>query len=195
MRITLAIVLSSLAIGCTPPPPGPDHPIHGVTPDGRPRWVTRGSGAYDGQNGKAFYGVGIVTGIQNIALSRQTCDNRARGEIAKMFDLYIASMMKDYQRSTTAGDFRASAEEQDVVSAQKTITEVTLRGVEVRDHWTDPQTGALYGLAVLDLEGMMKSLKDAHNLNQRIKGYVRANARRAFNDLDRELQKRSARSQ
>ena len=194
MRITLAIVLSALAISCTPPPPGPNHPLHGVTPDGKPRWVTRGSGAFDGENGKAFYGVGIVTGIQNISLARQTCDNRARGEIAKMFDLYIAAMMKDYQRSTTAGDFKASAEEQDVVSAQKTITEVTLRGVELRDHWTDPQTRAIYGLAVLDLNGIMKSLNDANKLNNKIKGYVRANARRAFNDLDRELKKRSNRT-
>ena len=107
--------------------------------------------------------------------------------------LYIASMMKDYQRSTTAGNFQASAEEQDVVAAQKTITEVTLRGVEIRDHWRDPQSGALYALAILDMNGIMKSLNDANRLNRRIATYVRANARRAFNDLDKELAKKTAR--
>ena len=61
--------------------PGPDHPVHGVNPDGTPKWVKRGSGAYDGEAGKAFYGVGVVTGIQNISLSRQTASNRARGEV------------------------------------------------------------------------------------------------------------------
>jgi hypothetical protein len=110
-----------------------------------------------------------------------------------MFDLYIAAMMKDYQRSTTAGDMQSSAEEQDIVSAQKTITEVTLRGVEVRDHWTDPQAGVMYALAILDVNGIMKSMEQAKELNSRIRDYVRANARRAFNDLDRELQKRSNR--
>jgi hypothetical protein len=188
------MLVSLVAVGCSTAP-GPDHPIHGVAPDGTPRWVHRGSGAFDGEQGKAFYGVGIVQGIRNISLARQTADNRARGEIAKMFDLYVAAMMKDYQRSTTAGNFQASAEEQDVVSAQKTITEVTLRGVEVRDHWTDPATGALYALALLDLNGIMKSLDDANQLNNRVRDYVRANARRAFNDLDRELQKRTARTQ
>jgi len=174
---------------------GPDHPVHGVNPDGSPKWVNRGSGAYDGEHGKSFYGVGVLVGIQNPGLARQTVDNRARGEIGKMFDLYIAAMMKDYQRSTTAGNFQASAEEQDVVSAQKTITEVTLRGVEVRDHWTDPQNGTMYALAILDVNGIMKSLEEAKQLNTRIRDYVRANARRAFNDLDRELSKRSARTQ
>ena len=172
---------------------GPDHPVHGVNPDGTPKWVNRGSGAYDGKHGKCFYGVGLLVGVRNPGLARQTVDNRARGEIAKMFDLYIAAMMKDYQRSTTAGDFQNSSEEQDVVSAQKTITEVTLRGVEVRDHWTDPQNGTMYALAILDVNGIMKSLQQAKELNGRIRDYVRANARRAFNDLDRELSKRSNR--
>jgi triphosphoribosyl-dephospho-CoA synthetase len=165
----------------------------GVNPDGTPKWVRRGSGAYDGDHGKAFYGVGLVTGIQNPALRRQTADNRARGEIAKMFDLYVAAMMKDYQRSTTAGNFKASAEEQDVVSAQKTITEVVVRGIEIRDHWTDPTTGTSHALAVLQLQNVMKSLGDMRKLNTRVRDYVRANARRAFNDLDKELKKRTTR--
>jgi hypothetical protein len=193
MRWKLPLALFGLLWAACSSEPGPDHPVLGVNPDGTPKWVNRGSGAFEGQYGKCFYGVGILTGVQNPGLARQAVDNRARAEIAKMFDLYIAAMMKDYQRSTTAGDFQASAEEQDIVSAQKTITEVTLRGVEVRDHWTDPEQGTLYALAILDLNGIMKSLEDAKQLNARVRDYVRANARRAFNDLDRELRKRSAR--
>jgi hypothetical protein len=192
MRIA-SLVLGTLLIASCGGPQGPDHPVLGVHPDGTPKWVNRGSGAFDGQYGKCFYGVGILTGVQNEGLARQAVDNRARGEIAKMFDLYVAAMMKDYQRSTTAGDFKASAEEQDIVSAQKTITEVTLRGVEVRDHWRDPQTGTLYALALLDMNGIMKGLSDANQLNARVRDYVRANARRAFEDMDRELQKRTDR--
>jgi len=169
---------------------GPDHPIVGVNPDGSPKWVNRGSGVFDGENGKVMYGVGLLTGVQNPGLARQAVDDRARGEIAKMFEVYIASMLKDYQRSTTAGDFKASAEEQDIVSAQKTITEVTVRGIEIRDHWNDPRNGTQYALAVLDVNGISKSLDDAKQLNNKIRDYVRANARRAFEDLDRELQKR-----
>ena len=196
MYRTTLVALSLAAVFSTAcgPPDGGGGPITGVNPDGTPKWVNRGSGAYDGEHGKAFYGVGIVTGIDNPALLRQTGDNRARGEIAKLFDTYIAAMMKDYQRSTTAGNFQASAEEQDVVSAQKTITEVTLRGVEIRDHWTNPQNGALYALAILDLNGITKNLGQAPGLNGRVRDYVRDNAQRAFEDLDRELGQRTERS-
>jgi hypothetical protein len=192
MRRMMLIACSILATSCATTG-DPHHPLGGMTPQGAPAWVNRGSGAYDGQHGKAFYGVGILSGVQNEGLARQAVDNRARGEIAKIFDLYIAAMMKDYQRSTTAGNFQASSEEQDIVSAQKTITETTLRGVEVRDHWRDPQTGRLYALALLDLNGIGNALNDARGLNDRIRDHVRANAQRAFEDMDRELQKRTDR--
>jgi hypothetical protein len=185
-----SIVLATcIALGCAPPPTS--GPLTSVSYEGAPKWVHKGSGAYDGPAGKAFYGVGIVNGIRNEALARQTCDNRARGEIAKIFDLYIAAMMKDYQRSTTAGDFKSSAEEQDVVSVQKTITEVSLRGIEIRDHWLNPQSGAWYALAVLDLNGIDQALGSARSLNARVRDHVRNNARRSFEDLDRELHKRN----
>lgn len=195
MRILASCLLIAAATGCSSSKPAQRSPIAGVNPDGTPKWVNRGSGAFDGDKGKAFYGVGIVQGIRNIALARQTSDNRARGEIAKIFDLYVAAMMKDYQRSTTAGDMKNSSEEQDVVAAQKTITEATLRGVEIRDHWTDPQTHAGYALAVLELDKVMKSLQQAKQLNAQVRDYVRANARKAFKDLDSELNKRSSRGQ
>jgi hypothetical protein len=187
--LRLGVVLSLVLLGCTPTP-GPNNPIAGANPDGSPKWVNRGSGAFDGEHGKCFYGVGLLKGVRNEALARQAADNRARGEVAKLFDLYIAAMMKDYQRSTTAGNFKASAEEQDIVSAQKTITEVTLRGVEIRDHWIHPQTGVYYALAVLDVDGVAKSLETARQLNATVRDFVRHNARRAFEDMDRELDAR-----
>ena len=101
--VGVLVAAVSFASCSTPSESSPDHPVLGVSSDGTPNWVNKGSGAYDGDHGSAFYGVGLVKGIQNPSLSRQTCDNRARGEIAKMFDVYIAQMMKDYQRSTTAG--------------------------------------------------------------------------------------------
>ena len=138
VQLSILAAVLALGAGCPPPPGEGPGAVTGVTPDGKPVWVRKGSGKYNGAHGVAFYGVGIVQGIRNPSLARQTADNRARGAIASMFHSYIAKMMKDYQRSTTAGNFQASAEEQDVVAAQKTITEVTLRGVEIRDHADGP---------------------------------------------------------
>ena len=159
--------------------------------DATPKWVHRGSGVFDTANGKALFGVGIVEGVRNKVLARQTCDKRARHEVAKMFDLYLGAMMKNYQRLAAAHSW-ASAE--DVVSAQKTITKVTLRSVVIRNHWQNPASGTLYVLAVLDINGIMKSLNRAKQLNATVRDYVRANARKAFIDLDKKLNKCSDRN-
>ena len=186
----MALVIVTL-VGCGGPK-GADHPVTGTQPDGTPKWVHRGSGAFDtDKGGKAFFGVGIAQGIRNEALARQTCDDRARGQIARMMDTYVASMMKDYQRSTTEGDFQSSAEEQDVVAVQKTISHVSMSGVEIRDHWWNPQSGAVYALAVLDLASMLKTMDQAKELNARTREFVRRNADKAFRDLNNELRNRS----
>lgn len=181
-------------VGCMrPSEQSPDHPLLGVNPDGTPKWVRKGSGAYDGDHGKALYGVGLVSGIRNLALLRQTADNRARGEVAKLFDVYVTAMMKDYQRATTAGAGEASAEEQDVVAVQQTLTETALRGVELRDRWRDPVTGAEYALAVLPLDGIKQSVEAARQLDAQVRDHVRRNAARAFDELDTALRQRDER--
>ncbi len=192
-RLVCLVVLAAVVAACGGPSGPPPRTAPRIPYESGPKWVHKGSGAYNVGGRKVFYGVGIVQGIRNEGLARQTSDNRARAEIAKIFDLYVAAMMKDYQRSTTAGDFKNSSEEQDVLSVQKTITEVNLRGVEIRDHWQNPRSGALYALAVLDLDGIMKNINQARQLNAKVRDYVRDNARKAFNDLDRELNKRTGR--
>ena len=190
--IRLLVISGAVALaGCASSDDAADHPVLGVQEDGSPNWVQRGSGAFDTDGQKAFFGVGIVQGVRNVALARRTADNRARGEIAAIFDLYVARLMKDYQRSTTADDFNATTEEQDVTDTQKTMTEVTLRGVHIREHWTDPNSQALYALAVLELDGMVESLDQAKNLTSHIREHVRANSARAFEELNQELEKKA----
>ena len=191
--VLLAMGLTLLLTACGGPPPPPARHAPVIPFAQAPAWVHKGSGAFTKDGKKVFYGVGVVQGIRNEGLARQTCDNRARVEIARIFDLYVAAMMKDYQRSTTAGDFKNSSEEQDVLSVSKTITEINMRGVQIIDHWQNPQSGALYALAMLDLAGIMDSINTAKQLNARVRDYVRNNARKAFNDLDKELGKRSKR--
>jgi len=89
-----------------------------------------GSGAFDVDKGKVFYGVGIASGIRNQALLRSTADNGARAEVAKILETYVAVLAKDYMASTTAGDMKASSEEQHVEMALKTFTKTTLHGAE-----------------------------------------------------------------
>ncbi len=155
-----------------------------------PEWVMKGSGAFGGEAGRVFYGVGQVSGIKNAALARTTADNRARAEIAKIFEVYSASLMKDYMAATTAGDQSATSEEQHVEQAIKTFSAATLNGVQIVDHWIHPQDGSVYALAQLDLEGFTKNLDKMKELNDKVRDYVRKNAEKVHMDLEKEEAKR-----
>lgn len=155
-----------------------------------PEWVTKGSGAFGGEEGRVFYGVGSVSGIKNHALARTTADNRARAEIAKIFEVYSASLMKDYMASTTAGDMTASSEEQHVEQAIKTFSAATLSGVVMVDHWYHPD-GTVYALARLDLESFKNGLDKMNELSAQVRDYVRKNAEKVHMDLESEEAKRA----
>lgn len=116
-----------------------------------PTWVTRGSAPFNNNGKRAFYGVGSANGIKNPALLRQTADNRARNELAKVFEVYTASLMKDYSNSDG---------EQTVESAVKTFTSMSLEGVQVVDRYIAGD-GSMYALAELDIETVAAAVKRA----------------------------------
>jgi hypothetical protein len=165
--------------------------VHPNTPEvDHPDWVTKGSGAFGGDK-KVLFGVASSTGIRNPTLARTTADNRARDEISKLIEVYSASLMKDYQASTTAGDFSATSEEQHVEQAIKTFTSNHLSGVEVIDHWIHPVDGTIYSLAQLDMDGFSDKLAGGGELNEKTKERVKRAAEKAFADLEAEEAKRA----
>jgi hypothetical protein len=144
--------------------------------------------------GKVFYCVSSAYGIKNFSLLRSSllrsaADNRARNEVAKIFQFYTASLMKDYMASTMAGDPNVSSEEQHVEQAVKTVTSMTLSGVEIVDHWQHPETGELFALARLDLEAFKDNMNKAKELNKQVRDYIRQNADRLHRDLEEEEEK------
>jgi hypothetical protein len=151
-----------------------------------PTWVTKGSGAFDDEGGKVFFGVGSASGIRNTSLLRATADNRARNDLAKIFRVYSSSLMRDYMASTSAGDVDVTSEEQHVEQAIKTVNSVTLSGVQIVDHWQHPATGEYYSLARLDMEKFKNSLDEVGELDARTKEYIRANADRLHEELKQE---------
>ena len=158
---------------------------------GPPDWVEEGSGAYHSdEDDKAFYGVGSVVGVANVPLAWDTAENRARAEIAKNFETYTGYLMRDYAASTTAGDFTRGTEEQNVERAIKTFTSVTLTGVKPIERYKDEENDTYYVLARLSLADMKKSLAEAKELNSEIRDFVRDNAERLFDRLEKEEAKR-----
>jgi hypothetical protein len=151
-----------------------------------PAWVVKGSGAFEGEIGKAFYGVGSAWGIQNPSLLRSTADNRARAEVARVFKTYTAALMKDYAASTMAGNPDETSEEQHVEQTIKTFTKAELAGVQIVDHWKDPETEEYFSLARMDLSAFEDYLKRGSQLSEAVRQRVVERAEKAFKDLAEE---------
>lgn len=188
MKYGMKVVLVALAgmillMGCGGKETLPTTPIQDLD---APDWVIKGSGAFDDDNGKVFYGVASASGIRTTSMLRAAADNRARSEVAKVFEFYTASLMKDYMASTTSGEPGVSSEEQHVEQAIKTVTARTLSGVQIVDHWQHPSTMELYSLATLDLEEFSEALQRARELDAKVKEYIRQNADRLHEELQRE---------
>ena len=158
---------------------------------GPPNWVKKGSGAFNEKNDKSFYGVGSVVGVRNEPLAWDTAENRSRAEIAKTYETYTAYLMRDYAASTTAGDFSRNSEEQNVERAIKTFSAVTLNGVKPIDRYKDEKSGTYYVLTKLSLEDMKNNLDQAKELNSQVRDFVRKNADRLFERLEKEEEKRA----
>ena len=177
LGVLLAVGLF-LMTGCASAPAKLDEPE-------MPQWVYKGSGAFEGDKGKVFYGVGIASGISNKALLFSTADNRARAEVAKTLETYVAVLAKDYMASTTAGDMSASSEEQHVEQALKTFSKTTLHGATIIDHWQDPADNTMYSLCQLDLMALKEALDDYKELDSKVRDYVRENAEKMHGELEK----------
>src|SRR4030081_1874150 len=174
----IAVAAAPGACGGSDKPQMSNQVLHAHGPD----WVNRGSGAFGGEKGKVFYGVGIASGIRNAAMRRSTTDSRARSEISKTLDTYVTVLNKDYMASTTAGDMKASSEEQHVEQALKTYSQMEISGVLIVDHWVD-NDGTEYSLAQLDMDAFKNNMDKMKDLNEAVKQQVRANADKAFDEL------------
>ncbi len=158
---------------------------------GPPTWVEKGSAAFNKKGDKAFYGVGEVMGVKNEPLAWEAAENRARAEIVKTFQTYTAYLMRDYAASTTAGRFDRTAEEQNIERAIKTFSAATLTGVRPIDRYKDNKANAYYVLVKLDLESIKDSLSQARELNAEARDFVRKNAEKMFDRLEKEEAKKT----
>lgn len=162
----------------------------GVEHSNRPLWADKGGSAFSGDKAKAFYGVGVASGIRSVSLARSSADQRARLEIARTMRSFVSALYKDYQRATSSSaDPKATSEEQDVQDTMKNYTEAELNGVDIVDRFTD-NDGTTYSLAKLDFDKFRDGLDQLKQLNAKVRDYVRQNADKAFDELNAEEAKR-----
>ena len=157
-----------------------------------PDWVLKGGGAFTDSRGKAFYGVGSATGIKNYSLQRTVADDRARGDLAKVFEFYISSLTKDYQAHTTVGSFENSSEEQNAEIALKVVVSQTLRGVMIVDHFEIPERREFLSLARLDYDAFehnVETNESFQELPKVVQEEIKTRAEKLHNEMEEESRK------
>ena len=191
MKYFIMILMVVIVGACASVPEFPPKP-KALTEYEPPEWVIAGGGAFTDSAGKAFYGVGSATGIKNFSLQRQIADDRARADLAKVFEYYTQSLTKDYQAHTTAGSFATSTEEQNSEAAVKVVVSSTLRGVMIVDHFEIPERQEFISLARLDYDAFKRNVEQAEEfkvLPQRVREDIKERADALHEEMEAEAKK------
>ena len=162
-------------VACASAPPATTSDV-----TGGPAWTNRGGGAFDAPHGKGFYAVGIGTS-KNAAMRRKQSDNRARVELAKVFNSEVTSLFKDYLSTVSDGEkenFEENSEE-----ASQVFTDVKLAGVQIVDHWVSGD-GTEYALAYLNMDAFGETIDTVEKLSKRAAAAIKARASAAHDALD-----------
>jgi hypothetical protein len=178
----LCTLASVSLVGCGKTTPEKDTGANVPVPNSLPDWVQKGSVAFEGDRGKAIYGVGAVSGVRNYALLRRAADNQGRVEVAKILSTNVSSLAKSYARSV--GNMDSSQEEQLIQDVSKSYTSARLSGVEIVDHHYDIPTKTMFSLALLDLDTFKKLTEAAKELPKAVREHILKNANTAFDELD-----------
>ena len=185
------ITMLFLSTACSSIPTIPDAPKALAEYDA-PTWVLKGGGAFTDAGGKAFYGVGSATGIKNYSLQRTVADDRARGDLAKVFQVYMTSLTKDYQAHTTAGSFANSTEEQNAEVALKVVVSQVMRGVVIIDHFEIPERREFLSLARLDYDAFERNVEANEifqELPEKLQVDIKERAEKLHEEMEEEAQK------
>ena len=189
----MAFTMLFLSTACSSVQTIPDTPAPKALAEYKaPDWVLKGGGAFTDVKGKAFYGVGSATGIKNYSLQRTVADDRARGDLAKVFEFYISSLTKDYQAHTTAGSFDNSSEEQNAESALKVVVSQTMRGVVIVDHFEIPERREFLSLARLDYDAFEHNIEvneTFQELPKEVQAEIKTRAEKLHEEMEAESRK------
>jgi len=166
---------------------GPEKPSNVVNNEfeGAPDWVVKGCGAYFGDKKAAICGVGSAAGSRNISMLRTAAQGRGRTEIARSLSVKVKSMLKDYQSTTTGGEYfgEQANDEQHIEDVSKQVTNLTLSGTRLEDTWVS-NSGTLYALMILDVDSFKDSIDKMGQLDEKVRAAVVDRANRAFAELD-----------
>ena len=156
-----------------------------------PDWVDKGSAAFDDKS--KLYGVGTAGLTPSEFLTRRKCDMRARAELARVLNTYVASLMTDFMEHNK-DYFNQDAEGLDEFSSYvaKEVSEATLVGSQIIDRYVDEDKKVMYCLAVLDVDNVIANIKEKMKqaIREQHRAIVKERSDEMLRKLDEELEKK-----
>jgi ribosomal protein S16 len=152
-----------------------------------PDWTRKGNGAFIGDKGTIIRGVGLATYDPNKSLQIDSADEKARKSVGAVLSDKVQALFKDYAEShKNYYDPDASGSDEMVKEGIRTLVDVDLKGSQIVDHWTDPQTGDIYALAEFDINN---TFYDAYKslLKNSVRAEHRAEMEKHMDDFTAEM--------
>lgn len=133
--------------------------------DGTPDWVAGKSARYPDSR----YLVG-----RGQAADQQDARNRARADLAQIFETSVKVETSDVTRFSTSGNEGDKRRAESQVSRNiVTRTDQIVQGIQIAELWRDPKTGAHHALAVLPRQQAATALRqEIERLDGATRGYV-----------------------
>jgi hypothetical protein len=139
-----------------------------------PQWVIAGTHAGFVQGRAAFVGFGQVSGIKNTLLRRSTAENRARAELALLFESYSAQLLQAYSASAAGRNRLPEANELDwAEQAVKAFSAASFASVRITDQTDDSSTLSASAQARLELSDFIDSLGRIPTVAEPLRQFVR----------------------
>ena len=126
----------------------------------QPGWAKKRPDWIDGQSSQYSRGQ-YLTGVGR-ADDRQTAEDRARGEISKIFSTQVTVKGQDYmaEQQSSAGGKTQNDFQQSVSNEVQTLSKKTLEDVNIVDNWQDDSTREVFALAALDRQKALSKVDD-----------------------------------
>ena len=151
-----------------------------------PEWTALASGVYREPSGKeVFYGLGSVGKEESTSDRKILSEDRARNELAKVFNSYIKRLAKEVAGSNLSHSLTDVHRDQlDRSLDERTAT--ILMEAEITKYWTNENTGKVYSMAKLDLNRLTDKLDSIESISTADRSFLKESIFRTHSSMANE---------
>lgn len=187
MKKTFLIVLVVMAFavaGCTSKGSGVSATKISKCYEGAPAWVLNGGA----EGGLSAVGSAQI-GNAGLSFARNEAMANGRDEIARILELKVSNMVKNFTQTTGVGDSQTVDKVSSSVSRQ--LASQTITGSKSKEQWISSECNELFVLVVADAPSIKEDIKNQITSSYRNEQAVwqQIQAKDALKEMDKEIDK------